>query len=78
VPHPRGIPQYEVGHAGRLRAIEERLRSLEGLHLTGNAYRGVAVPDVVADARRVAGMLRRDLPRRCYSSSIGSARTGSK
>jgi oxygen-dependent protoporphyrinogen oxidase len=52
--HPRGIPQYEIGHAARLAAIEERRRALPGLHLAGNAYRGIAVGDVVADAARVA------------------------
>jgi oxygen-dependent protoporphyrinogen oxidase len=52
--HARGIPQYEVGHAARLRAIDARLAALPGLFLAGNAYRGIAVPDVVSDARRVA------------------------
>jgi len=52
--HPEGIPQYELGHAERLRAIDERLRALPGLRLTGNSYRGISVPDVVADAERTA------------------------
>ncbi|MCA8921809.1 MAG: protoporphyrinogen oxidase [Planctomycetes bacterium] len=52
--HREGIPQYELGHATRLRAIDERLRGHPGLRLTGNSYRGISVPDVVADAERVA------------------------
>jgi oxygen-dependent protoporphyrinogen oxidase len=55
--HPRGIPQYEVGHAARLAAIEARERALPGLRLAGNAYRGVAVGDVIADAERIASEL---------------------
>ncbi len=53
-PHRRGIPQYAPGHAARLVAIEERLRAVPGLHLAGNAYHGVGVPDVIDDAERVA------------------------
>lgn len=52
--HPRGIPQYELGHTARLAAIDERRRALPGLHLGGNAFRGISVPDVIADAERVA------------------------
>jgi oxygen-dependent protoporphyrinogen oxidase len=59
--HPQAIPQYEVGHARRLAAIEERLRALSGLHLAGNAYCGVALPDVVAGAEKVAARLLADL-----------------
>jgi oxygen-dependent protoporphyrinogen oxidase len=51
--HERAIPQYEIGHARRLRAIADRLAALPGLALAGNAYRGVSVPDVIADARRI-------------------------
>jgi oxygen-dependent protoporphyrinogen oxidase len=52
--HPRGIPQYELGHGDRLRRIEERLADLPGLHLTGNSYRGISVNLCVVDARRTA------------------------
>lgn len=52
--HPRGIPQYEIGHGRRVAAIEARARALPRLWLTGNAYGGVAVGEVVADADRTA------------------------
>ncbi len=55
--HERAIPQYEIGHARRLRILGERLRALPGLELAGNAYRAVAVPDVIEDARSVAAAL---------------------
>ena len=51
---PRALPQYTVGHLERLRAVEERLKSWPGLFLVGNAYRGVGVPDRIAEAKEVA------------------------
>jgi len=41
--HPRGIPQYTVGHAERLAAIEGHLAQFPGLFVHGNSYRGVSV-----------------------------------
>ncbi len=49
----RAIPQYTLGHEARVRAAEEALGALPGVHLAGNAYRGVGVNDCVRDARRV-------------------------
>ena len=50
----RGIPQYVMGHQARLDRIESRLRDLPGIHLAGNAYRGIAVGKLVDDAEVVA------------------------
>ena len=47
-------PQYEVGHLGRLAAVDARLARLPGLHLTGASFRGVGIPDCIA-AGRAAG-----------------------
>lgn len=52
--HEKAIPQYTVGHAERLRVIEERLKASPGLVLTGNSYRGVGINDCVAAANRAA------------------------
>ncbi|MEK7704564.1 MAG: protoporphyrinogen oxidase, partial [Myxococcota bacterium] len=54
VRHERAIPQYVPGHAERLLAIEGRLTQHRGLYLTGNAYRGVALPECTARAPRIA------------------------
>jgi protoporphyrinogen/coproporphyrinogen III oxidase len=51
---PRSLPQYGVGHLERMKALEERVKALEGLWLLGNGYRGVGVPDLVRDARAAA------------------------
>jgi protoporphyrinogen/coproporphyrinogen III oxidase len=52
--HPLGIPQYLVGHEERLVRIDARVAQLPGLHLTGNAYRGIGVNDCAKLARPVA------------------------
>ncbi len=49
--HPQAIPQYTVGHAGRLQAMDECLHSHPGLLLTGNSYRGIGINDCVAAAQ---------------------------
>ncbi len=59
--HARAIPQYELGHADRLAAIEAARADLPGLYLTGNAYRGVSLGDVAEDAERVAADVLRSL-----------------
>jgi oxygen-dependent protoporphyrinogen oxidase len=51
---PRSLPQYGVGHLERMKALEQRVKALEGLWLLGNGYRGVGVPDLVRDARAAA------------------------
>jgi oxygen-dependent protoporphyrinogen oxidase len=45
VRHPEGIPQYDVGHEDRLRAVRAALRELPRLQLAGAAYDGVSAPD---------------------------------
>ncbi|NBD07704.1 MULTISPECIES: protoporphyrinogen oxidase [Corallococcus] len=54
---PRGIPQYTVGHLERLAAMDARLERWPGLHLTGNAYRGVGINDCVREATRLGDTL---------------------
>lgn len=49
--------QHEVGHLGRVRAIEEAVAAHPGLVVTGSAYRGVGIPDCVADGRAVGRQL---------------------
>lgn len=48
---PRSMAQHVLGHADRVAAIRERSRAWPGLHLVGNGYEGVGIPDVVAQAR---------------------------
>ena len=52
--HERAIPQYRVGHADRLAAIEKGLEGFSGLLMTGNAFRGVSLNDCVLNATKIA------------------------
>ncbi len=50
---PESMPQYHVGHLQKIEAIETRLKQHPGLHLAGNAYRGVGIPDTIASVSAV-------------------------
>lgn len=56
IPWPRGIPQYELGHLDRVGRAKGALERYP-LYVTGNAYHGVGVNDVVRDARVTAQTL---------------------
>ena len=47
----RANAQHEIGHLGRLARIEEALARHPGLFITGSGFRGVGIPDCVADGR---------------------------
>lgn len=51
---PRSMPQYVLGHNDRLRRIDRRLAMLPGLFLAGAAYRGIGIPNCIADGERAA------------------------
>jgi len=50
----RSGAQHEVGHSAKLAAIAQLLPRNPGIFLTGSAYRGVGIPDCVADGRATA------------------------
>jgi oxygen-dependent protoporphyrinogen oxidase len=52
--HEHGIPQYTLGHPGRLETIERRLREHEGLYVAGNSYRGISMNACIEEARNLA------------------------
>jgi len=54
---PRGLPLYTLGHAARVAAIEERVARIPGLALAGASYRGLGIPDCIADGFAAAGRL---------------------
>jgi oxygen-dependent protoporphyrinogen oxidase len=51
---PLSLPQYAVGHLERMANLEDLVAAHPGLHLTGNAYYGVGVPDMVRMGREAA------------------------
>jgi oxygen-dependent protoporphyrinogen oxidase len=50
----RAIPQYNVGHAAKVKKIEALIRKVKGLHIIGNYLHGVSVGDCVKDSQRIA------------------------
>jgi oxygen-dependent protoporphyrinogen oxidase len=54
---PRSLPQYEVGHLDRMAQLDEFVARIPGLHLLGNSYRGVGMPDLVHAARKAAAAI---------------------
>jgi oxygen-dependent protoporphyrinogen oxidase len=52
--YPDGMPQYTVGHLGRVERIRSALAACPGLAVTGAAYGGVGIPDCIADALSTA------------------------
>lgn len=58
---PSSMPQYYVGHAGRIDALQQRVAAQSGLALAGNAYHGVGLADCVRDGEEAADRLLSDL-----------------
>jgi len=53
----KAMPQYHLGHLGRVARIRERLQQFPGLALAGNAYEGVGIPQVIASGQAAAARL---------------------
>lgn len=54
---PESMPQYTVGHGPRVAEIEDRVAAIPGIHLAGNAYHGVGIPDCVRSAKAAAASI---------------------
>lgn len=50
----RAMAQYTVGHGERLKEIQVRAAAISGLHLAGNAYTGIGIPDCIRMGREAA------------------------
>ena len=48
------MPRYTVGHLGRVAAAEDGLRRWPAITLAGAAYRGMGLPDCIAQGRAAA------------------------
>jgi oxygen-dependent protoporphyrinogen oxidase len=51
---PDSMPQYTVGHTARVEEIEARVGQIPGLYLTGNAFKGIGIPDCIRGAKQTA------------------------
>jgi protoporphyrinogen/coproporphyrinogen III oxidase len=52
-----GLPQYAVGHLGRVARIRAAVAAVPGLVVCGAAYDGVGIPAVIASAHRAVADL---------------------
>jgi oxygen-dependent protoporphyrinogen oxidase len=52
-----GLPQYLVGHPGRVAAIRTAVADVPGLAIAGAAFEGVGVPACIRDAHRAVASL---------------------
>lgn len=52
--HEKAIPQYNIGHDRKLKAVDEMLLKYGNLYLTGNAYRGIGVNDCIENSYKLA------------------------
>ncbi len=51
------MPQYHLGHLELVAQIESRVKTIPGLALAGNAYRGVGIPQCVRSAEQAAARI---------------------
>jgi oxygen-dependent protoporphyrinogen oxidase len=49
------MPQYKVGHLDFVEDLERHIKQYPGLFLCGAAYRGVGIPDCIAQGKDTAG-----------------------
>ncbi|MDP2276694.1 MAG: protoporphyrinogen oxidase, partial [Nitrospirota bacterium] len=52
--HEKAIPQYNIGHDRKLKAVDETVMKYKNLYLTGNAYRGISVNDCIENSYKLA------------------------
>jgi oxygen-dependent protoporphyrinogen oxidase len=51
---PRSMAQYTLGHQQRVEEIRAYASTIPGLHLAGNAYQGIGIPDCIHTGRSAA------------------------
>ncbi len=75
-----GLPQYTVGHLGRVAGIRAGVARQPGLAVCGAAYDGIGIPACVATARLAAGQIAAHLAAREVAAAAGgmadNGRTG--
>jgi protoporphyrinogen/coproporphyrinogen III oxidase len=60
--YPRAIPQYNLGHAELLAAIEQRRAGLPSLHFAGNYWQGPSVGNCIERATQIAAEIGARVP----------------
>ncbi|ROQ70455.1 oxygen-dependent protoporphyrinogen oxidase [Streptomyces sp. 840.1] len=68
-----GLPQYPVGHLGRVTRIRDEVAKLPALRVCGAAYDGVGIPACVASAHRAADEIVDEITGQAERESAGEA-----
>ncbi len=66
---PRGLPQYELGHAARATVLGDIGARRPGLYVTGNYLSGVSVAACIERAGETAGRIDHDLAARARAAN---------
>jgi oxygen-dependent protoporphyrinogen oxidase len=66
-----GLPQYTVGHVGRVARIRAAVAAQPGLAVCGASYDGIGIPACIASARAAAGQIMAGLAARGGLSATG-------
>lgn len=52
------MPQYTVGHTARIAQASEQLQQqFPNVHLAGSSFRGISIPECVAQGQAIAAQL---------------------
>ena len=54
VRHKPGLPQHDVGHSRRIKAMKQLTADVQGVQMVGNYLGGVSLNDCIGTARAVA------------------------
>ena len=54
---PNSMAQYTVGHEKRQQQVESIVKGIPGLHLAGNGYRGIGLPDCIRAGKEAAARI---------------------
>ena len=58
------MPQFDVGHLGRVASLQREVEQHRGLHLAGSAFGAYGLADCAASGEAVAATIRTRYPRR--------------
>ncbi|GAB0058545.1 Protoporphyrinogen oxidase [Candidatus Magnetaquicoccaceae bacterium FCR-1] len=60
--YQQAIPQYNVGHLNRIKALDKILKAYPGIHTRANWRDGISVSDCVLNAEKLAKRMTGELP----------------
>ncbi|MGB0590752.1 MAG: protoporphyrinogen oxidase [Myxococcota bacterium] len=70
--YPLGLPQYRVGHDERIEEMDRALARLPGLHVIGNAFRGIGLNTCTAVAEQTSRAIAKYLGSRHGVTTVAS------